>query len=67
MTPILGQDGELLAHESGRGIRTLHYYVDGESSAPQRLADAVSGWTNARITTALDPGLTAIRHLDVAR
>jgi hypothetical protein len=48
-------------------MRKLHYYVDGESSVPQQLTQAVLGWRNARITTALDPELAAIAHLDVAR
>lgn len=67
LSPVLGLDGELLAHETGHGIRTLHYYVDGESEAPARLSAAAAGWHRASSTTTLDPGLSAIRHLDTSR
>jgi hypothetical protein len=65
--PRLGLDGELLAHETGNGIRTLHYYVDGESEAVARLTARTSEWPGARSTVTLDPALKAIRHLDVSR
>jgi hypothetical protein len=65
--PMLGRDGELLAHETGNGIRTLHYYVDGESEAVARLAGRTSQWPGARSTVTHDPALKAIRHLDVSR
>jgi hypothetical protein len=35
----MGQDGEVVAHETSGGIRTLHAYVDGATS----VADTVGG------------------------
>lgn len=67
LTATAARDGDLLAHETANGSRTLHYYVDGESGAPARVTAAVSGWPRARGTTTLDPSLKAIRHLDVSR
>lgn len=67
LSSVLGPDGDLLAHETGGAARTLHYYVDGESEAPARLSAAAGGWHQASVTTTLDPGLSAIRHLDASR
>jgi hypothetical protein len=67
LTSLLGGDGELLAHETREGARTLHYYVDGETELPSRLAKAISGWRNGKCGTAADPTLKAIRHLDADR
>ena len=56
--------GELLAHESSSGMRTLHYYVDGQTDLAARLAAAAAAWRRGRSTATLDPALKAISHLD---
>ncbi|MEV6927908.1 hypothetical protein AB0M46_25875 [Dactylosporangium sp. NPDC051485] len=59
-----GADGELLAHETSRGARTLHYYVDADSPAADDLAEAAGWWKDgrARVERHFDPALERIRH-----
>jgi hypothetical protein len=63
VAPVVGHDGELLARETRNGIRTLHYYVDGRTEVPDRLAQVVSGWRRGRSRASLDPSLAEIGHL----
>jgi hypothetical protein len=67
LVPTLGGDGDLLAHETGKGVRTLHYYVDGATDLPVYLADAASSWRRGRATKTYDPQLAGIRHLAADR
>jgi hypothetical protein len=67
LTPLLGSDGELLAHETHRGLRTLHYYVDGDTPVAQRLTNAVTGWRKGQCRSTPDPSFRAIRHLAADR
>lgn len=54
----------LVAHETTRGVRTLHLYADSDDSAvAEQARDAVTGWPGAAVTSALDAGWRAIRHL----
>lgn len=54
----------LVAHETTRGVRTLHLYADSDDSAVAELArDAVAGWPGAVLNSTLDAGWRAIRHL----
>lgn len=65
LTTAVGDDGDLVAHETSAGTRTLHYYVDGDGPAGKALASAAPGWTEgrARTTTTYDPALDGVRHL----
>jgi hypothetical protein len=63
LEPLLGRDGELIAHESTGGLRTLHYYVDGQTELVKRLQREVSRWPRGSATVDLDPDFTGVRHL----
>jgi hypothetical protein len=67
LNPMLAGDGELLAHETSKGVRTLHYYVDGRTPLAQNLISAASSWRGGRGASDLDPALGAIAHLDASR
>jgi hypothetical protein len=54
----------LVAHETTQGTRTLHLYADSDDPAVvEQVRRAVSGWPGAAVTSNLDPGWRAIRHL----
>ena len=54
----------LVAHETTRGVRTLHLYADSDDSAvTEQARDAVAGWPGAAVNSTLDAGWRAIRHL----
>ncbi|MER7007746.1 DUF695 domain-containing protein [Dactylosporangium sp. NPDC000555] len=49
LSTAAGTDGVLLAHETSRGTRTLHYYVDADSPAADDLAEAAGWWQDGRV------------------
>jgi hypothetical protein len=54
----------LVAHETTRGVRTLHLYADSDAPAvAEQVRDAVAGWPGATVNSNLDAGWRAIRHL----
>jgi len=54
----------LVAHETTRGVRTLHLYADSDDLALEgQLRTIVSGWPGAAVSSSLDAGWRAIRHL----
>jgi hypothetical protein len=54
----------LVAHETTRGVRTLHLYGDSDDPHLDEIArNAVSGWPGGGISSGPDPGWHAIRHL----
>ncbi len=61
----LGGDGALVAHETYRKQRTLHFYVDSQSAAGARIESAAPAWQEgrARVDATLDPGFDRIAHL----
>lgn len=65
LTEAVGTDGELVAHETCAGVRTLHYYVDSTSAAVDALGRIVPAWAEgrARFKPAYDPALAGVRHL----
>lgn len=65
VTERLGESGRLVAHETGRGRRTLHYYVDSAGPTAGVVEAAVTGWTQGRVevTHTPDPAWQAVRHL----
>ncbi|WP_432836999.1 DUF695 domain-containing protein [Dactylosporangium sp. CA-092794] len=64
LSTAAGSDGVLLAHETSRGARTLHYYVDADSPAADDLAEAAGWWPDgrARVERHFDPGMERIRR-----
>lgn len=66
LTGALGAGGELLAHETTRGTRVLHYYVDGSSGAAAQLEARLPGWREGRAQAkvAYDPALEGVAHLN---
>ncbi|GAA3267974.1 DUF695 domain-containing protein [Dactylosporangium vinaceum] len=65
LTTAAGPDGVLLAHETSKGTRTLHYYVDADSPAADDLAEAAGWWKDgrARVERHFDPSLERIGRL----
>jgi hypothetical protein len=54
----------LVAHETTRGIRTLHLYADSDDVAlAGQVRIRVSGWPGAAVCASPDAGWRAIRHL----
>jgi hypothetical protein len=64
LTEGLAGSGRLVAHETGRGRRTLHYYVDSAHPAAD-VGAAVRGWSQGEVeaTWTPDPAWQAVRHL----
>ncbi len=64
LTDPLEPSALLVAHETTRGVRTLHLYADSDAPAVAELVrDAVAGWPGAAVKSNLDAGWRAIRHL----
>jgi hypothetical protein len=54
----------LVAHETTRGVRTLHLYGDSDDPHLDDIVrSATSGWPGGTISSSQDPGWHAIRHL----
>ena len=54
----------LVAHETTRGVRTLHLYADSDDPAVTgQVRDILSGWPGAAVSSRRDAGWRAIRHL----
>lgn len=65
LTERLAGSGRLVAHETQRGRRTLHYYVDSTLPAGAVVEAAVGGWADGRVevTSTPDPSWRGVRHL----
>lgn len=63
----LGDSGRVVAHETSRGFRILHTYLDGTTPAAEQLRVAVGGWQqgSVQLSVAPDPGWTRVEHLRV--
>ncbi|HEU5111113.1 MAG TPA: DUF695 domain-containing protein [Micromonosporaceae bacterium] len=61
----LDVDGELVAHESGRGRRILHFYVDGAGTGARTLRDGIRDWPEGRADAkpTYDPEFKQVAHL----
>jgi hypothetical protein len=61
----IGANGTLVAHESSRGVRTLHYYVDSQTNAQAQIAEALAAWPEGKAGAKPmhDPAFQAVRHL----
>src|SRR5699024_8573346 len=57
--------GRLVAHETTRGIRLLHFYVDGSTPAVDQVKAAVQSWDEGRVKVRAesDPGWSQVQHL----
>jgi hypothetical protein len=54
----------LVAHETTRGVRTLHLYADSDDPAVAgQVLGIVSGWPGSAVRSSPDAGWRAIRHL----
>jgi hypothetical protein len=54
----------LVAHETTRGVRTLHLYADSDAPGlAEEVRDATAGWPGATVNSHLDAGWRAIGHL----
>lgn len=61
----IGDSGRLLAHETSRGTRLFHFYVDGTTPAGEQLRVAAGGWHHGRVglDIAADPAWERVSHL----
>jgi hypothetical protein len=61
----LGATGQVVAHETHRGVRTLHLYVDSTTSALKQLKGVIAGWNQGTVsvTERRDPGWESVQHL----
>jgi hypothetical protein len=54
----------LVAHETTRGVRTLHLYADsGGPDLAEHVRDAIAGWPGAAVNSSQDAGWRTIRRL----
>ncbi len=57
--------GRIVAHQSHRGMRVLHIYVDSTTPAVEQMRAAVEAWEQGRIRVQVtpDPGWHNVAHL----
>jgi hypothetical protein len=65
LVAAVGVDGELVAHESTKGSRTFHLYVDGMTGAADAAKRLLSGWREGKptLSTSFDPSWQGTSHL----
>jgi hypothetical protein len=64
LTELLPPQALLVAHETTRGVRTLHLYADSDDAAlAEVVRSAVSAWPGASVEARMDAGWQEIRHL----
>ncbi|MDQ7904936.1 hypothetical protein RB614_10425 [Phytohabitans sp. ZYX-F-186] len=68
LTAALAGDGDLLAHETTRSSRVLHFYVDGSTGAAALVQERLAGWREGRAEakSSYDPTLDEVAHLNAA-
>ena len=61
----IGSSGRVVAHQSHRGTRVLHVYVDSTTSAVERMRSVVEAWPQGRIRVQVtpDPAWLGVAHL----
>jgi hypothetical protein len=61
----IGGSGRIVAHQSHRGMRVLHIYVDSSTPAVEQMRAAVNAWDQGRIRVQVtpDPGWHHVAHL----
>ncbi|WP_203905916.1 DUF695 domain-containing protein [Rhizocola hellebori] len=65
LTEAAGADAALVAHETVKGRRTLHFYADSHSDAADRIKALAPRWAEgqAGVDVGHDPGLERVQHL----
>lgn len=65
LTERIGGSGRIVAHQSHRGMRVLHIYVDSTTPAVEQMRAAVEAWEQGRIRVQVtpDPGWHNVAHL----
>ena len=63
----LGTSGQVVAHLSNAGVRTLHVYVDSVAGVLPKVKSIAGSWNQgtASVHDMPDPGWTAVSHLRV--
>lgn len=63
----LGEDGVFVAAETADGVRLLHFFVNSETDAADRLRTGAATWTEGEhdVVVAYDPGWLRVGHLRV--
>ncbi len=61
----LGAQGQIVAHQSNAGVRTLHLYLDSAAGLLGEVKDVARSWDQGKATVheMLDPGWDAVTHL----
>lgn len=61
----LGNDGQVVAHLSTGGVRTLHLYVDSTADMLPTIKDVARSWDQGKVAVhdMHDPGWQAVGHL----
>ena len=61
----LGNEGQVVAHLSTGGVRTLHVYVDSTADVLPTVKEVARSWEHGKVTVhdMLDPGWQAVAHL----
>jgi len=62
---VLPPDGEVIAHETTNGVRTIHVYADSTTDKASAVASVADSFHALKmtVTVAADPGFEAIAHL----
>ena len=65
LTERIEGSGRIVAHQSHRGMRVLHIYVDSTTPAVEQMRAAVEAWEQGRIRVQVtpDPGWHNVAHL----
>jgi uncharacterized protein DUF695 len=65
LTEQLDVHAQLVAHESSRGRRILHYYVDGAGDGVRLIEKSLPDWREGKATAkhTYDPGFNGVAHL----
>jgi len=61
----VANDGRCVAIETGQGQRLMHFYVDNNSEAIQRMEEVLALWDrgNVNLVPSFDPGWEEVSHL----
>ncbi len=65
IVPALGADGDLVAHETSDGKRTLHIYVDGATGAATAVESGGDPPLKVSTKVTYDPAFEGVAHLRV--
>lgn len=61
----LGEAGLLVAHETTRGKRTFHFYIDSTTTAADYIDKVASGWRQGKVSKKVvtDPPWASVSHM----